>query len=254
MEDYILFHEREGEVWKRNKEYLKEELNIAANSWSNFVTAKLFEEVKYDAVLAVAYKAQADGAIFNAITSVLNGHLGQASGQIRYAIDNLSIFASIFMEFETFQDIYAKYPPPTSAEKIDDAMRNTAYKLLEQRYKSHSLKLKSIKSTLNSFGIHQGVSSLGSDIVINNDSNKLSVSLFDENYDEKAPFIMGIISSIMHEYLTVFIDIDSNKKSNIMHLNDAAVNNIDGERNKLDAMRKIIRNIIAGFGETNDGK
>lgn len=245
MDEFVAFSEAEKRLWEKNIVKYRDILNISAESWSSFVVAHYFTDIADGAALVIAYKTQADKALFYALNSVLNQHLGQASTQIRFAIENLNIAIAGIYDYDALEDIYEKHGVKSRAEPLNEDVKRAAYKIIEQKHPEQSEKIKKLKmEILNLYGSHQSIALLGTNFEMDRSMSRFKLSLFDKNRPEMFVGLIGIVGSIVHIHNPMFVDAVK-VDSRYLQINKSALEAIEQQRLLMEDTRLDIENILS---------
>ena len=236
MEEFLKFNKTEQKLWLDNLKKYDEVVTITSESWSDFVAARYFTDVSRDALPVMAYKTQADVALYCALNSVLRQHMGQAMAQVRFAIENLSIAVGYIYDYDGMTKIYDEQGM-NEAAPLNEAVRKVAYKAMEDKHADENQKVLNLKkAVLNIYGSHQSVSILGTNFSVNDDTNKFTMSMFDDQPPFFFEMAIGIVGSVIHLFNSMFVQAVS-EDDRYLKIDLAASNRIIQQKKRMDVIR-----------------
>jgi len=216
----------------------QEWVEIANDAWQMLFTPNYLDLVNGDAKLSVAYKAQADSAFGQAILSVLRCHYGQATTQLRYAVENLNIVLAILIDLDPMLTLFTASGVETP--KVDSNMKSKANHIISDYDESFSDKAKQNKDYLSKWGAHQTAGLLKS--TFSGNGQIATVQLLDTHKPEMVVGLLGILSEtiLMYHEMFVktapiqgFVSIKSGVDVSALHL-----------RKRLDVQRSVARDMF----------
>jgi hypothetical protein len=134
-------------------EQWKEPVELATDAWQLFFTPNYLNNLHPNSQLVVAYKAQADGALGQAILSVIRSHHAQATSRIRFALENIIIALAILVEPDTLTALFMNRERATTT--TDVKIKTKAYAIVKEFNETLSAEIKQFKDTLSANGSHQ---------------------------------------------------------------------------------------------------
>lgn len=193
MPGYWELVDQQPELIKSAYESSKDVADLAIDSWEAYTTPSYFESFKPMSFATVMYKAQADAALKQAITSILLGQYSQALYNLRYALENLIISIHAYVEpFKVVEEFNQK-------GNVDSKIKRQAIKFFEAQLPERSAKLLGLKKQCDLFGTHQNASSIGRNFILNKEEG-FELKMYGTKSEELDVGLLGIVAGLIVEY------------------------------------------------------